>query len=163
LEHLDGFGGQRQQALLISFAEDPDVRIGQLEIFESEIEGLTGAQAVQQHQGDQGEIPRGTKADPELGDLIGGERHNDALWLLEPKPGGNHALWAAVTERGSCALGALEVVRPCRQRMSGMKTIQRVEHGQAMVDGLGSGFWLFVELIAVILEQCGFIHLEQSP
>jgi len=28
LEHLDGFGGQRQQALLISFAEDPDVRVG---------------------------------------------------------------------------------------------------------------------------------------
>ena len=89
MEHLDGFGGQGQQALLISFAEDADLRIGQLEIFELEIEGFLGAQAVEQHQGDQGEIPKGTKAAPELGDFIGGERHNDALWLLEPEPGGH--------------------------------------------------------------------------
>ena len=50
------------------------------------------------------EIPRGTKAAPEPGDLIGGERHNQALWLLEPKPGGHDAVWAAVTERGSGAI-----------------------------------------------------------
>ena len=79
MEDLDGIGRQGQQALFIAFAEDPDLRIGQLEIFESEIEGLTGAQTVQQHQGDQGEVPRGTKAVPKLGDLIAGERHNDAL------------------------------------------------------------------------------------
>ena len=46
--------------------------------------------------------------------------------------------------------------------MSGMKAIQRAEHAEAMVDGLGSGLGLFVELIADILEQSGFIHLEQS-
>jgi len=46
LEDLDGIGRQGQQALFIAFAEDPDLRIGQLEIFESEIEGLTGAEAV---------------------------------------------------------------------------------------------------------------------
>src|ERR1700684_3234780 len=96
-----------------------------------------GAQAVQQHQGDQGEVPGGTKAAPEPGNLIGGERHNDALWLLEAKPGSNDALWAAVTERGLCAIGALEVGRPRGHRMSGMEAIQRTEHAEAMVNGLG--------------------------
>ena len=61
MEHPDGLGGQRQHALLISFAEDADVPIGQVEIFEPEIQGLPGAQAIEQHQGDQGEIPRGMK------------------------------------------------------------------------------------------------------
>ena len=92
--------GKRQEALLVSFAEDADLGIGQLKILELEIEGLPGAQAVEQHQGDQSEVPRGAKATPEVGDLIGGERHNDALWLLEPKPAGHHAMGAAVAERG---------------------------------------------------------------
>ena len=46
--------------------------------------------------------------------------------------------------------------------MSGMEAIQTAEHAQAMVDGLGSGFGLFIELIADIVEQSRFIHLEQG-
>jgi hypothetical protein len=44
-----------------------------------------------------------------------------------------------------------------------MEAIQRAEHAEAMVDGGGSGFGIFVELIADIVEQSGFIHLKQSP
>ena len=42
-----------------------------------------------------------------------------------------------------------------------MKAIQRAEHTEAMVDGLGSGLRLFVELIADVIEQSRFIHLGQ--
>jgi hypothetical protein len=52
LEGLHSFGGQRQQAKLRPFAEDTDLRIRQLETFELEIQDLTGAEAIQQHQGD---------------------------------------------------------------------------------------------------------------
>ena len=34
---------------------------------------------------DQSEIARITKTTPETGDLIGGERYHDTLWLLEPE------------------------------------------------------------------------------
>jgi hypothetical protein len=146
--------------LLISFAEHADVPIGQVEIFESKIQSLPGAQAIKQHQGDQGEIPRGTKAAPELGDLLGGERPNHALRLLEAKPGGNPALWAAVTERRSRPIRALDMVGPCGHRMSGMEAIHRAEHPEAMVDSLGSGLGSLVELIADVLEQSGLIHFE---
>ena len=109
---------------------------------------------------DQGEIPRGTKAAPELGDLLGGERPNHALRLLKAKPGGNPALWAAVTERRSRPIRALDVVGPRGHRLSGMEAIHRAEHAEAMVDSLGSGLGGLVELIADILEQSGLIHFE---
>jgi hypothetical protein len=53
-------------------AEDPDLGIRQLQIFESESEGLVGAQPIQQQQANQSEIAKATKAAPELGYLVGG-------------------------------------------------------------------------------------------
>jgi hypothetical protein len=41
-----------------------------------------GSGRIQQHQAHQGEIAEGTKAAPELGDLFGGEGHDDAPGLL---------------------------------------------------------------------------------
>ena len=43
-----------------------------------------------------------------------------------------------------------------------MKAIPRADYTQAMVDSLGSGFGIFVELIADIIQQSGFIHLLQD-
>jgi len=118
LESLDGFGGQGQQALLSSFAKDPDLRIRQLKIFESEIEDLMRAEAIQQHQGDQSEISKSAKAAPELGDLAGGQWHNHPPCLPEPETGSQDAMWPSVAEWRSYEVGALEMARSCGQRMS---------------------------------------------
>ncbi len=53
-QDLDNFLRQRQDALLVSFAEHPHLRFGQLEILELQSQNFTGAQSVQQHQADQG-------------------------------------------------------------------------------------------------------------
>ena len=109
--------------MLGSLAEDADLRIRQLETFEVEIEDLTGAEAIQQHQGDQREIPKGAKAVPELGNFVGGERHNHPPWLPEPETGGKDAMGPSVTERRSREVRVLGVARPCGQRMARMETI----------------------------------------
>ena len=46
---------------------------GEGEIFELELKNFAGAQAVQQHQGHDGQIAKGAKAFPETGDLVGGK------------------------------------------------------------------------------------------
>ena len=102
------------------------------------------------------------KTVPELGDLIGRERDNHSPWLPEPETGDQDAMRSSITEWGSHEIGTLEVVRSCRQRMAGMELIDRAEHTEAMVDGLRSGFWFFVELIAHIIEQNRFTQLEQG-
>src|SRR5215471_8169074 len=122
-----------------------------------------GAEAIQQHQGNQSQISKGAKAAPELGHLVGGERHNHPPWLPEPKTSGNDTMGSSVTERRSPEIGMLEVVRPCGQWMSGMEAIERAEHAEAMVDGLRSRFGFCIELIADIIEQSRFIHLQQGP
>ena len=81
VEHLDDFRGQWQNALLVSFAEDTHLRVGQLQIVELKGEDLRGAQAIKQHQADQGEIAKGAKAAPEFCDIVGRERYDDALGL----------------------------------------------------------------------------------
>jgi len=53
-----------QRPWLIPFAEDPELRLGKLKILELEIECLLGAQAVEQHEGDQSQIAEGAKATP---------------------------------------------------------------------------------------------------
>ena len=94
-----------------------------MQILELEIERFTRAQTIEQQQGDEGEISKRTKALPELGDLFGRKRHNDAPQLFEPEPGGEAAVRAAEAERGFGAIRKLEVVCPRRQRMSGMETM----------------------------------------
>ena len=83
-----------------------------MEIFELEIERFLGTQTIEQHQGDEGEIPKGTKALPKGGDFLGRERHDDTLGFFEPEAGGDEAMGATVAERGVREIGTLEVVRP---------------------------------------------------
>src|SRR5215467_13440128 len=126
--------------MLGTFPEDADLCVRELKTFELEIEDLTRAEAIQQHQGNQSQISKGAKAAPELGHLVGGERHNHPPWLPEPKTSGNDTMGSSVTERRSPEIGMLEVVRPCGQWMSRMEAIERAEHAEAMVDGLRSRF-----------------------
>ena len=69
-EDFDDFRRHGQNALFISFAEDPHLGIGQLEILDLKSQRLAGAQTVEQHQTHQGEIAEGAKAAPELGGRI---------------------------------------------------------------------------------------------
>jgi hypothetical protein len=46
-KHFDDFRRQRHHAFLVAFAENPHVGVGELKIFESESQNLTGTQTVQ--------------------------------------------------------------------------------------------------------------------
>ena len=80
-EDLADFLRQGHDALLISFAENPQMRLGQAEILQPQSQDFAGAQAIEQHQAHQGQIAKGAKAVPELGDFLGREGHDDALGL----------------------------------------------------------------------------------
>jgi hypothetical protein len=123
LEGLNSFGGHGQQATLGAFPKDADLCVRELETFELELEDLTRAEAIQQHQGNESKISKGAKAAPELGDLVGGERHNHPPWLPEPETGGKDTMGSSVTKWRSHEIGVLELTRPGGQRMSGMEAI----------------------------------------
>jgi hypothetical protein len=54
---------------------------GEAEVFELEVEKLTGTQAIEQHEGEEGEIAKGAKAFPETSDFFGRKRDDDAAGL----------------------------------------------------------------------------------
>ena len=79
------------------------------EILELKVEHLTGTQAIEEHEGDDGEIAKGAKAFPETGDFIGRKRNDHATGLPEAQTAGDSTLRTAVAERGSRRIGALEM------------------------------------------------------
>ena len=93
----------------MSFAQNPDLCIGELQIFELEIESFLGAESVQQHQSHEGEVPKGAKAAPEGSNLIWGERYNRSPWLAKPNSGSGYAIGTAVAKRGPRDPGTLKV------------------------------------------------------
>lgn len=109
MESFEDFTRQRQDALLVPLAQDAQMGIGQLEIFELKGQSFTGTQTVEQHQAHQGEIAKGPKAAPELGDLMGRKRHDDAPGLPEAQTQGYGAAGPAIAERRSGRVGRLEV------------------------------------------------------
>jgi hypothetical protein len=52
MEHLKDFGRQGQDALPIALAENPHLRLGQLEGLELESQDFARAQTIEQHQAD---------------------------------------------------------------------------------------------------------------
>jgi hypothetical protein len=73
---------QRQDALLVSFAEYAHLGLRQLQVRELQSQDFTGTQAIEQHQAHHGEVAEGTKAAPEPGDLFGGEGDDGAPGLF---------------------------------------------------------------------------------
>jgi hypothetical protein len=63
-----------------------EVLIRQAEILELKTEYLTGAQAIEQHEGNDGEIAKGAKATPETVDLVDGERNDASATWISPMP-----------------------------------------------------------------------------
>ena len=151
--------GQRQHTRFIPFADNSNLRISELKIFHLEREGFTGTQAIQQHQTHQSEIAKRMKAVPERGDLLGGERHNNSLGLLQAQPQRYGATWPAVTERGSLRISALEVGLAGGNLCAQVESIQAMQDDQAVIYGLGRGLRLLVELIADVIEQGRFSDL----
>src|SRR5260370_21191216 len=74
---------------------------GEGEIFELELKNFTGAQAVQQHQGHDGQIAKGAKAFPETCDLVGGKRNYQAAGLVESQSGRDTPMRAAIAHKRS--------------------------------------------------------------
>src|SRR5207302_9367209 len=99
LEGLDDISRWRHEAFLVALAEDTKVCFGEGEIFELELKNFAGAQAIQQHQGHDGQIAKGAEAFPETGDLVGGKRNYQAAGLAESQSGRDTAMRPAVAER----------------------------------------------------------------
>ena len=72
---------------------------GEGEISELELKNFAGAQAVQQHQGHDGQIAKGAEAFPETGNLVGGKRNYQAAGLAESQSGRDTATRPAIAER----------------------------------------------------------------
>jgi hypothetical protein len=53
---------QRKNSLSVSFAPDTELAFGKTKLFEAEFHNLAGAQAVEQHQGSEADIPIGAEA-----------------------------------------------------------------------------------------------------
>ena len=82
---------------------------GEGEIFKLELKNFAGTQAVQQHQGHDGQIAKGAEAFPEIGDLVGGKRNYQAAGLSESQSGRDTAVRPAIAERRSRRIAALKM------------------------------------------------------
>jgi len=152
LEDLDSFCGQGQDPLLVAFAEDAELGFREAEIFELEMEKLTGAQAIQQHEGEESEIAKGAKAYPETGDLVGRERDDHAPGLPQSQTSSELRLRPAIAERGSCRISALEKRLASRNLTSVTEAIQTAQYAQTVIDRGGRGDGFMIELAADIDE-----------
>ena len=138
LEDLKSVSCEGQETLLAALAQDVEARFGEQEILQLELKDLARAQAVLQHEGDDGKIAEGAKAFPETGNLVSGEGHDHAAWLSQSEVGRNLGLPVAVAERRARGIPARE------ERFAGnflcvMEAIQATQHAQAVIDGLGRG------------------------
>ena len=70
IEKLHGFRGQGEKPFLIAFPMHTDLRFRQKQILAIQIQDFPGAQSLQQHETDDGQIARGAKAGPEPGHLV---------------------------------------------------------------------------------------------
>jgi hypothetical protein len=101
LENPHDVAGQWQVALFPAFAQNAQLGLGQLQIFELKGQNLAGTQPIQQHQAHDSKIPEGMEAVPETSDLFGGERLDHAPRFFEAKTEGDSTMWAAITERAT--------------------------------------------------------------
>src|SRR5450631_218454 len=78
---------------LIALASHTYLELGQQNILAVQGEDFSGAEALQQHQANDGQITGGAEAGPKVGHLIDGQRHHDTLGLVyaELAEGGTRA------------------------------------------------------------------------
>src|SRR5215831_7791712 len=135
-EDIEDIRMQRQGALLVAFAVDTYLALGKLQVFQFQGQDLTGAQAVEEHQADEGEITVGAETLPELGDFFGRERHDDSPILFEAEAYSDDAAGPAVAERRSLGIATLETLFAGGNLLTGMKAIAAVHRAQTMIHGL---------------------------
>ena len=83
MQDLQGVGGQGHETLLMTLAENFKPSFGEREILQLELKHFAGAQAVEQHQSDDGQIAKGAKAFPETGHLLSGKGHDHTARLAQ--------------------------------------------------------------------------------
>src|SRR6516164_4686398 len=152
-ENLQDFRGQRDKTLLVPFAIDAHLAVGELWVFELQSQDLTGAQAVEEQQADEREIAVGAEALPELGDFFGRERHDDSPILFEAEAYSDDAAGQAVAERRSLGIAALEMLFAGGNLLTGMKAIAAVHRGQTMIHGLWGWLPILLQLVADIVDD----------
>ena len=156
LKNLDEFTGQRQDALLVPFARDAELRLCQLEIFEAEFQDFAGAQPVEQHHAYKGEVAERSETAPELSDFFGRQGNDNTVGLPKTEAVSDGFAGTAPTEWGPRHIRALEVGMAGRNLLPVMKSVQTTNHGQAMIYGLRRGPRLLVQLMTNIVPQRGF-------
>src|SRR5215472_12483338 len=137
-EDLESVAGQRQEALLTSLAEDVETSFGEGQVQQLELEDFAGAQAIEQHQGHDGQVAEGAEAFPENSHLLGGQGHDHTARLAQSQLASDLRLPTAEAERGARGIPALKVRLP-RNLLSTMEAIEAAHHAQAVIDGLRRG------------------------
>ena len=108
-ENFEEIRRQRHDALLVPFAVDAQLAVGELQVFQLNHQDLTRAQTIEEHQAYESQIAIGAEASPELADFFGRERHDDSPILFKAEAPGYGRARPAVAERGSAGIAALEM------------------------------------------------------
>src|SRR5258708_1803398 len=155
LQHRDHFVGQRQQTRAATLAKDVKLGHGWMEAREWEGEEFRPAQSVEQHQTNNGQIAEGAETVPELADLLGRERLDDAMLLLQPQAARDDTARSAITEGGSLGIAALEMELAAGDLLVIVKAIEALDDDEAAIDGLGRRWKGLVELVTDIILKGG--------
>src|SRR4029077_9827055 len=97
-----------QQACLVAFAEQVELRFGQTQIGELEGQHFAGSQSVQQNQAHDGEVAKAMEAAPEAADIVRGKGLNETARFGQVQALGDGAAPASITDRGLGIVNALE-------------------------------------------------------
>jgi hypothetical protein len=131
--------------------------LGQEEIFELQLQDFTRTEAVEEHEGEEGEIAKGAKAAPELGDLRGGKGNNDAARLLQAQAVSDSLLRLAVAQRR--ARSEASGMGAAGELLAAVKAIERTDDIETMIDRLRSRLRLLFELRANIITEQRIIEV----
>jgi integrase len=105
---------------------------------------LRGAQTLEQHQADDGEIAKSTEGAPEPGDLFSRQRYDCPAGFLQAEAHYHPPVWATVPQRRSDFIGAAEQVARFWRTFRTFRDLAIV--GLMLLDGLRSAEVLSLQL-----------------
>ena len=118
---LDRILRERQKALLVAFAMNPELLFSQPKIGPLNGQDFVRAEAIEEHQGNESEIAISAEASPKPGYFIGRKRNHQMARPLDGDAGGG-APRDAVTERAAPRRG---ISRPTWKRYKQRSQLKR--------------------------------------
>src|SRR5215469_1555608 len=155
IEQFQGFASQWQHANPITLAADTDLRVCNLDVFAVERQDFAGPQTMQEHQADDGQVPRRSETGPETGHLINRQGHNHAFGRLDPQLSQGWA-WPPIAQPRLSPVPVLEARREQRWDIRKLTPHRTFDGSYATVDRSSSWRRILVDLKTNIVEERGF-------